>query len=335
MSLRWIKGVLERGPSWATGQLVMLVLAERADDDTGACWPSYNDIASRTRAGRSTVIRALARLEREGFITCIKGGGRGNANLYRLSRALLSTSCGEEETVSERHPNTAETVSERHERVSERHERVSERHPNHIEPSRTKRAAAARAREEPAAAAAEAEQPKGDQPETERERLLEAMGADPVSGLTGPNGRMIGTAIDMARAKRWRDELGLTLDEQIAVIRDIRARQRRKDPGWVPRSFAYFDGAMAELAKAKKNPVMDKSVPGAAAAEEAHKRENWRRIAEGKQPIERISDEEDRRRQAYWRSILERYPEPTVTDPEEIRQLQERCRLKAAGKTHW
>ena len=86
---------------------------------------------------------------------------------------------------------------------------------------------------------------------TEREQLLAAMGADPVSGITGPSS-MIGRQVDMAEARKWTEEYRLTLDEQLGVIREVMGRKSK--PGAV-RSFRYFTKAMVDLAAAKSSPV--------------------------------------------------------------------------------
>lgn len=84
---------------------------------------------------------------------------------------------------------------------------------------------------------------------THRERLLAAAGADPASGMIGPNGVQLGKVSDMAAAERW-SEMGLSVDRQCAVIREVIQRKQDKDPFFVPRSFGYFDGPMQEAAQA-------------------------------------------------------------------------------------
>lgn len=88
---------------------------------------------------------------------------------------------------------------------------------------------------------------------TFRERLLVACGVDPVSGMTGRGGQMIGRKADMAVAAKWTapmpDGLGLTEDDCVAVIAEERTRMR--DP---PGGFRYFDGPMARLAAARAAP---------------------------------------------------------------------------------
>ena len=85
---------------------------------------------------------------------------------------------------------------------------------------------------------------------THRERLLEAMGADPVSGMIGPNGRTLGRMSDMESVKRW-DALGLSEDDQVAVVREVMATA--PEP---PATFRYFDFAMQRLAAARQTPAL-------------------------------------------------------------------------------
>jgi uncharacterized protein YdaU (DUF1376 family) len=99
-----------------------------------------------------------------------------------------------------------------------------------------------------------AEVPSSQADATTRERLLAAMGADPISGLIGPNGRRLGTVADTVEAEKW-SAMGISLDRQCAVIAERCAAMRRNNPHWTPGRFAYFTGAMADLAAAKAAPV--------------------------------------------------------------------------------
>ena len=82
--------------------------------------------------------------------------------------------------------------------------------------------------------------------EDRRKKLLEAVGADPKSGLIGPNGKRVGSKADMTEAAKW-SAWGLSLDEQVAVIRH--AMNRRTGPP--PYSFRYFTNSMEETARKK------------------------------------------------------------------------------------
>lgn len=90
--------------------------------------------------------------------------------------------------------------------------------------------------------------------ETDRERLLAAMGADPRSGLIGPNGRRLGTVADTTEAGKW-SAMGISLDQQCAVIAERCAAMRRNNPHWTPGRFAYFSGAMSDFAATRDAPI--------------------------------------------------------------------------------
>lgn len=66
---------------------VLMVLADAADDD-GVCWPSVEFLVSATRAGRSTVLRTLAELEQDGYLT--RQRRRAKASVYKLNKDRLA-----------------------------------------------------------------------------------------------------------------------------------------------------------------------------------------------------------------------------------------------------
>ena len=101
--------------------------------------------------------------------------------------------------------------------------------------------------------------PKGDHPEilrheipTFRERLLVACGADPTTGLTGPNGTVLGTRDDMEAAAAWQTDLGLTEDQILAVVMDAMSRKRDGPPS----RMSYFDRPMQREAGKKSRPKL-------------------------------------------------------------------------------
>lgn len=104
--------------------------------------------------------------------------------------------------------------------------------------------------------------PVDEEVKTRRERLLSAMGADPVSGISGPNGSVLGRERDMIEADRW-EKLGLPIDSQCRLVAERMAQARSRQPGFAPRSFAYFSAAMEELAAAKNRPAnSSRAIPG-------------------------------------------------------------------------
>ncbi|MEL7299352.1 MAG: DUF1376 domain-containing protein [Pseudomonadota bacterium] len=88
---------------------------------------------------------------------------------------------------------------------------------------------------------------------TFRERILTAIGVDPISGMTGHGGTMLGRTTDMAEAGRWTGDLGLTEVECLTVISEIANLRTGRGP---PRSFRYFTPAMQDLANAKAAPKL-------------------------------------------------------------------------------
>ena len=87
---------------------------------------------------------------------------------------------------------------------------------------------------------------------TDRERYLEAIGADPTSGMFGPNGKRIGTAADMAEAARWLELPGLTVPIICDELRRL-AEAKRDGP---PNRFSYFTNAMQRLSAALTAPPL-------------------------------------------------------------------------------
>ena len=91
-----------------------------------------------------------------------------------------------------------------------------------------------------------------DQTECLREQILGQIGADPVSGLSGPTGKILGTFQDMTIANRWKDDLGLTDSEIVTIVGEV----MRAKPDGPPASFRYFDQAMQRAAGAKSRPKL-------------------------------------------------------------------------------
>lgn len=89
---------------------------------------------------------------------------------------------------------------------------------------------------------------------THRERLLIAMGIDPVHRMNGPNGKILGTVTDMAEVAKW-TEMGISEADQCRLVAERCAAMRGKNPSFAVSRFAYFTGAMADLAAARAAPV--------------------------------------------------------------------------------
>ena len=72
-----------------TQQHVLALLAHRASDKNGMCYPSVDSLAEQTRLNRATVMRALDALRNMGLVSWKPGGrtkgGRSISNLYTLT----------------------------------------------------------------------------------------------------------------------------------------------------------------------------------------------------------------------------------------------------------
>lgn len=66
--------------------LVLIVLADSADEGTRECWPSVSRIAARARLSERQVQYCLKQLSDRGIIEIETGAGRSGTNLYRLTR---------------------------------------------------------------------------------------------------------------------------------------------------------------------------------------------------------------------------------------------------------
>ena len=71
----------------ALDKLVLLALADEADDDGGSCYPSIRRIAARTKLSAGAVRNHVASLEACGLIVVDRPEqtGRGHHNRYQLA----------------------------------------------------------------------------------------------------------------------------------------------------------------------------------------------------------------------------------------------------------
>ncbi len=239
--------VWENGPRDGTDALVLLALADFADD-AGRCYPSMRTIANKARMTERGAQKVIRRLEAAGWVSVSTGNGRHGCNQYRIEakKGEHGTGFKGEKTPNKVRPeHGSPRTGEQKPRT-----RVQET-PNggSPEPSRT----IINHQRQPREAVADM---------THRERLLVAMGVDPVSRMNGPNGKILGTVADMAEVAKW-SEMGLSEDDQCRLVAERFAAMRAKNQSFAVSRFAYFTGAMADLAAAKASPIP----PGTAKAQ--------------------------------------------------------------------
>lgn len=78
MSVRAVTWALDADIGAATTKLVLVILADCANDETGQCWPSMAYIGRRCQVSIKSVQRCLRRLERKGLIETDQRVGRAS-----------------------------------------------------------------------------------------------------------------------------------------------------------------------------------------------------------------------------------------------------------------
>lgn len=85
MSIRLIDRVWRHSLHSSTSLLVLLALADYANDDGSGIWPSYESIARKARISRRQAMRTIADLCAAGPVRIVRrGGGRCGANMYAI-----------------------------------------------------------------------------------------------------------------------------------------------------------------------------------------------------------------------------------------------------------
>lgn len=77
--------VWQHSTSEGIDRLVLLAIADAADDDGGNAWPSVATLARKTRVDPRTVQRAVRRLVAVGELTMRPNAGRNGVNVYRVT----------------------------------------------------------------------------------------------------------------------------------------------------------------------------------------------------------------------------------------------------------
>lgn len=105
MAIKLMSAVWECGPADPTLRMVLLSLADQADDK-GRCFASYQHTADRCAVSRRTAVRAIKQLEDDKWLRVTRSrlaDGRNKLNAYRLNVARL--------VVTECHHGGSDTVS--------------------------------------------------------------------------------------------------------------------------------------------------------------------------------------------------------------------------------
>lgn len=203
MSIRIMSAIFESTRLAPTERLIMLALADHADDD-GRCYPSIARLCQRTGLKERAIQGNIKKLAEQGYLTLIAGGGRGNANLFIIhtNPASAAGNAGDK-------PRTRNTVSD----DKTPHLTTETPHLTTLNP------------------AADAPEPSGTIKEKEEEgreleisglpdpsltsRIADALGFNDASGTGWPKYWMMADAA--LTVSRWITDFGLTPDEVVHV----------------------------------------------------------------------------------------------------------------------
>lgn len=89
MSIRWMSAVWENGPEDKAELIVLLALADFSDD-AGNCWPSMASIGRKARMTERNARRVIRKLEADGYLQTVAGGGRFGCSQYRINPDKMS-----------------------------------------------------------------------------------------------------------------------------------------------------------------------------------------------------------------------------------------------------
>ncbi len=86
MSVRIMAEVWEYSEHSGMALLLMLSIADFANDERRIAWPSYETLAQKCRCTKRHVISLVAQLEASGELLVERHGGRGHSNTYMVKR---------------------------------------------------------------------------------------------------------------------------------------------------------------------------------------------------------------------------------------------------------
>jgi hypothetical protein len=89
MSIKVSSLVRKFGPHHHSNFVVLLALADHANDAGTDCWPSVKAISFEMRIGKSSVIRSLKTLANDGWITVMRKSREHKGNSYRIALEKL------------------------------------------------------------------------------------------------------------------------------------------------------------------------------------------------------------------------------------------------------
>ncbi len=90
MGIKWVNAVLQNSTLTGNAKLILVAIANHADNTTGICWPSHDALAKIAHCSDRQLIRCLRSAEDSGELIIRRGDGRGNRSEYQLCPILLA-----------------------------------------------------------------------------------------------------------------------------------------------------------------------------------------------------------------------------------------------------
>jgi predicted transcriptional regulator len=84
MSIRVMTWLWENSPASGTDLLVMLAIADNADDSGGNAWPSMRTLARKCRISERSVQRAIRSLQAAGLLMIEESAGRSGTHRFTV-----------------------------------------------------------------------------------------------------------------------------------------------------------------------------------------------------------------------------------------------------------
>ena len=84
MSIKAMTTVWEKSEQSGSSLLMLLAIADYAQDDGSGAWPSLATLARKTRMKRRNAIYTIKKLEKAGELFVIRRGGKHKSNEYAI-----------------------------------------------------------------------------------------------------------------------------------------------------------------------------------------------------------------------------------------------------------